>query len=392
MKRAVPLVVPALLLSIAAGLALARPLPDRLASAVHAAPLVVFGGGALLGLVLRRGRLVLGLVVLALAERALAYFGGRALFDAVALLLPLNLGIIAWLREANLLTTRGVSRFGVPFLQAGAVAIIQRPELAALAGRLERPLVALNPGPWTALPQPALAAFATALCLILARFLMQGGPLAAGAAWALVASFLALDAAGTGRPASVHFVTAGLLFVVGATWEPRRVVHLDDVTGLPTSFALNKVLRRLPRRYTLARVEIDEFATFREEHGADAARGMLRLVADALTKVGGRGRAFYCGAYAFAVVFKRTSAPTASRHLDIVRRSVAAASLDVRMPERPRADRPARADAAVRTLSVTISVGVAEPEGRDADPHGVLRAADRALDRAKQAGLNRVSA
>ena len=392
MKQGALLVVPALLLSIAAGLALVRPLPDQLAAAVRAAPLVVFGGGALLGLLIRRGRLGLGLVVLALADRALVHFDDRAVFDAVAFLLPLNLGVITWLGEASLLTVRGASRLGVLLLQAGAVVIIQRPELAALAVRLDRPLVATNLGTWTALPQLALAAFAAALGLVLARFFVQGGPLAAGAAWALVASFLALDATSTGGSAGVHFVAAGLLLVVGATGEPQHVVHLDDVTGLPTSFALNKALRRLRRRYALARVEIDEFATFREAHGPVAARRMLRCVAETLTKGSGRGRVFYCGAYAFAVVFKRTSAKAASGHLDTVRRAVAAATIEVRVPGRPRADRPARVDSTVRNLSVTISVGVAEPDGRGADPHEVLRAAERVLDRAKQAGLNRVSA
>ncbi|MEK7859859.1 MAG: diguanylate cyclase [Chloroflexota bacterium] len=392
MTRAVSLVVTALLLSLAPVLALARPLPDWLAAAVHAAPLVVFGGGALLGLLIGRGRLLLGLVLLALADSALVYLGDRAVFDAVALLLPLNLGVIAWLGEASLLTVRGRSWLYLLLLEAGAVAILQRPELAALATSLEQPLVATSLGPWTALPQLSLLAFAAALGLVLGRLFVGGGPLAAGTAWPLVASFLALDGASLGRPASVHFVTAGLLLVVGAAWEPPRVVHADDVTGLPTSFGLNKALRRLPRRYALARVEIDDFVTFRTEQGADAASRMLRLVAEALTKVGGRGRAFYCGAYAFAVVFRGKSAETAARRLDIARRTIEAATLDVRVPERPHPGRPARAAAAVRTVSVTISVGVAQPAGRGADPHEVLRAADRALDRAKEAGQNRVSA
>ena len=92
------------------------------------------------------------------------------------------------------------------------------------------------------------------------------------------------------------------------------------------------------------------------------------------------------------MLFRRTSAGTAIRHLDVVRRTVEAATLDVSTPERPRAGRPARGGAVKQTVSVTISVGVAQPASRGADPHEVLRAAERALDRAKQAGLNRVFA
>src|SRR5712691_269604 len=383
--RIASIVVPALLLSIAAALVLVRPLPDWLAPAVQAAPLVVFGGGALLGLFIQRGRLVLGLMVLALVR-----FSGRAAFDAVALLLPLNLCAIAWLGEANLLTVRGGSQLGLPLLQAVAVVILQHPQFSALAALLKRPLVAANLGTWTALPQLAILAFAAALCLVLARFLMDGRAPAGGAAWALVASFLALDGAGAGGPASIHFVAAGLL-LVGAAREPLRAVYLDDVTGLPVSFALNKALRRLPRRYALARVDIDEFETFRAENGSDAARRMLRLVARALTKVGGRGSVFYCGEHVFAIIFRRTSAQAAARHLELVRRTVERANLDVRVAEPSRPGQPKRVASIARTVSVTLSVGVAQPEGRGADPHEVLRTADRALDRAKEAGENRVS-
>jgi len=246
-------------------------------------------------------------------------------------------------------------------------------------------------GAWTALPQLALVAFAAALGLVLTRFLVDHRALTVATAWALVASFLALDGASAGGPASIHFVAAALLLVVGTTLEPSRIAYRDDVTGLPARLALHQALRRLPRSYALACVEIDDFSRFREEHGADAARCMLRLVAEALTKIRGRGRAFSREGHTFAVVFRRTSAEAAAHHLDVVRRAVEAATLEVRVPERPRAGRPARGGIVKRTVAVTLSAGVAQPEGREDDPHEVLRAAERALDRAKQAGQNRVA-
>jgi GGDEF domain-containing protein len=97
------------------------------------------------------------------------------------------------------------------------------------------------------------------------------------------------------------------------------------------------------------------------------------------------------------VLFRRTSSTAATGHLNAVRRRIEAASVDVRIPERPRpagqpasrTDRPTRV--VERTVSVTISAGVAEPENGHADPHEVLRAAEAALGRAKEAGQNRVS-
>jgi GGDEF domain-containing protein len=389
LTRAASLAVPALLLSAAAGLAVARTLPDWLATGLRAAPLAVFIGGGLLGLLVRRGWVVLGLVVLALADLALTLGGHRAVYQVVALLLPLNLGVIAWLGETSLLTVRGAAPLGAIVLQAGAVAVLQRPELAAVTAVLNQPLVAMTQTSWTTLPQPALGAFALALGLVLAHSLVGGRPLAVGVTWALVASFLALDGAGSGRPATAHLVIAGLLLVAGAMLEPRRAAYLDGVTGLPGRLALNAALRRLPRRYALASVEIDDFRAFRAEHGVDAGRRMLRLVAGALAKVGGGGRAYYCEGPAFAVVFRRRTAAAAVRRLDVVRRAVERATLDIRVADRRH---PARARAVERTVAVTISAGVAQPERRGVTPDEVLLAAGRALDVAKLAGLNRVVA
>lgn len=389
MTRAASLAVPALLLSVAAGLAVTRTLPDWVAIALRAAPPVVFVVGALVGLLLQQGRLALALVSLALADLALAHLGTPVVLDAVAILLPLNLGAIACLAEASLLTAPGTARLGAIALQASLVVLLQRLEVAAVAPSLDR--VGPDLASWTTVPPIALATFAAGLGLVAVGFRMSSRPLAVGAAWALLASFLALDTAGAGGSPRVHLVIAGLLLVTGAALEPRPSRYVDAMTRLPGRLGLNETLRRLPRRYALACVEIDDFRTFREEHGADAARRMLRRVAGTLAGVGGGGCAFYCEGHAFAIVFRRTSAAAAARHLDVVRRAVELAMLDVRVPERPRPGRPARAGGVEMAVAVTISVGVAQPERPGVDPHEVLLAAGRALDRAKQSGRSRVA-
>jgi GGDEF domain-containing protein len=119
---------------------------------------------------------------------------------------------------------------------------------------------------------------------------------------------------------------------------------------------------------------------------------MLRLVATALTKVGGRGRVFYLGEQTFAVVFRRMSQPTATQHLDAVRRAVEAATVEVAVPEPRRPGKPTRPGTAKHAVPVTISVGIAESKGNGADPHKVLRAAEHALDRVQQAAPQPLSA
>src|SRR5262245_41011126 len=231
-------------------------LPDPFAMATDVVPLIVFGGGVLFGLLTRRYRLVLGVVVLALTDAALVNFGGREVAIAVAALLPLNLAVIAWLGREIPLAGRGAALFGTAFLQAGVVALLHQPALASLTASLEQPLVAADLKTWTALSQIAVLVFVLALGLALVRFLAGGRqPIAVGAVWALIASFLALDELGSGGPARIHLAAAGLLLIVGGSRERRRGAHIDEVTGLPARLELNKTLQLLAGRYTLARVE-----------------------------------------------------------------------------------------------------------------------------------------
>ena len=358
--------------------------------AVHAAPLLVFGGGALLGLMTGRGRLLLGLMVLALTTAALINFGTRTTFYAAALLLPLNLGVIAWFGETRALSRRGASWLGLILLQAGLVGLLQVLHPTALDASLEQPLVAVGGGTWTSLPQLAVFAFAVMLGVHLTRFVRRRQPLTAAAVFALIASFLALDAAGSGGPSELHFAAAGMLLALGTVLEPRPMVHRDPVTGLPASLEFNKMMRHLSRHYVLACAAIDDFRSFRQEQGAEVADRMLRRVAQELAKIGGGGRVFYLMRdHQFAVVFRHKSPETVASHLDVVRRAVERVTLDVKVAQPTKSGQKGPV-IVQRTVGGTISAGIAEPQRADVDPFNVLRDAEDSLRRAQHEGMNRI--
>jgi diguanylate cyclase (GGDEF)-like protein len=364
-------------------------MPASIATAVDALPLLVFGAGALLALVQRRARLMVGVIILALADSALVNVGSRSVFDAVAILLPLNIAVVVWLGDENPFAGRGALLFGITLLQAAIVAVLLNPGLAVTES-LDLPLVSGSLGTWTGVPRLAFFTFALALGVVLVRLYMHGQPLAAGAAWALVASFVALDGVSAGGPVGVHFAAAGALLLVGATWEPRQKVTTDEVTRLPVRIELQRALRRLSKRYTVAYVEVDDFANFRQEHGVEAAHRILRAVARRLRRLRGHGQAYYCDGPTFAVLFPRTPIRRAMRYLDAVRIKVEDITVDVAVTVASPASKTQRAAVRERTVSVTISAGVAEARA-GADPKLVLDAADHALTRARQAGMNRVS-
>jgi len=94
------------------------------------------------------------------------------------------------------------------------------------------------------------------------------------------------------------------------------------------------------------------------------------------------------------VLFARATAAEALPHLEVVRRGIAEASFVLRGSRRPRKKpvTPKPPSGPQVTVALTVSIGLAEPDERkgNVSPQQVLRAADKALYRAKGAGRNRL--
>ena len=351
---------------------------------------VVFGGGILLAWRFDRSRLVLALLVLALADRALLY-GTPSVSRAVALLLPLDLAALSWLSERGLLTPRGQVKLMVLLLQALAVTLFSRPEFSAAGAWLDHTLVEsawLHP---FGLPQATVLAFALAGALVALRFVRHPTALESGSVWALVAAFLALLARPAGPAATIYITTAALILVVSLVETSHGMAYGDELTGLPGRRALNEALLKLRGRYAIAMVDIDHFKRFNDEHGHDVGDQLLRMVGARLAGVGGGGRAYRYGGEEFAVLFPAKSAEEIVPYLEALRIGIAASAFTVRGRRRPRGkpEKP-RASGGRQKVSVTISIGVAEAGRQHPTPERVIEAADAALYRAKKAGRNRL--
>jgi len=128
---------------------------------------------------------------------------------------------------------------------------------------------------------------------------------------------------------------------------------------------------------------------------------VLRAVAARLGKAKGGGRAFRYGGEEFTIVFPGKGRDEAIPHLEALRAEIEESRFAVRRMGRPR-KKPAspgkirkpfakRKKKSPRRLSVTVSMGVADRTEKAATPEAVVKAADRALYRAKRAGRNRVA-
>jgi diguanylate cyclase (GGDEF)-like protein len=375
-------------------------LPRAFAPALQAFPYLVFGVGLFLGWYFHRGRIVFITLVLAAADWALELAlggSGRAatrtiVFQSVALLLPLNLAVYGSVAERGILNKRTLLLLAPLPLQGLAVWELCLAGLKGPAAWLSSRVVGWSVSQWTPLTQPALLAFALALGLQIMRWGRTRHPMEGAVLWAMVAAVVALQGTRFGWDPSQFLATAGLILVVGLLQTSYRMAYHDELTGLPGRRALNEALLRQGSRYAVALVDIDHFKKFNDTYGHDVGDQVLRMVASKLAQVSGGGEAFRYGGEEFCVLFPGGSVQDARVHLEALRKTVEGSGFVLRGRGRPRKkpSNPAPARGPRREVTVTISIGVAERNGRHADPNQVIKAADQALYRAKEEGRNRV--
>jgi diguanylate cyclase (GGDEF)-like protein len=141
-------------------------------------------------------------------------------------------------------------------------------------------------------------------------------------------------------------------------------------------------------------VDIDHFKRCNDRYGHDVGDQVLRMVAGRLGSVSGGGKAFRYGGEEFAILFPGKNRAECIPHLEKLRETIRDTSFTLREADRPRRKpkTPRAARTPARTIRVTVSIGAADRSTRHPEPEEVIKAADRALYRAKKAGRDRVVA
>ena len=240
--------------------------------------------------------------------------------------------------------------------------------------------------------QFALLTFAAAAAMFAFRFWVVRKPIEAGYFWATIAAFLALTSRGAGV-SKFYMASAGALLTMSLMESSYRMAYHDELTGLPARRAFNDALNRVAERYALAVVDIDHFKKFNDTYGHDTGDQVLRMVASKLARVSGGGEAFRFGGEEFCILFPGRTVRDALPYLERMRAEIADTAFFVRGQDRVIKSIEHRASSESSKgidTRVTISIGVAGANGRMAKVDDSLRAADKALYRAKHEGRNRV--
>ena len=406
-----PLLPPvAIILAAALALWAGPALPPSLAGLKEYGAYFVLVVSAGVGLWFNRGRALVAAISLLLAYAGYQYalgfgpesFTARAVYAAITVLVPANVLV------ALLLPERGVSYHGDYrwlFIAAGEVLLvawIAASGRSALSGTVWQDM--LDHWLLRSPPVPLLgrilfvAAFAAAFWRAWPRKTDRFAPLDVGIGGALLAFYVACEWAKSPAVLGVFTASAGAVLVVAMLQESYRLAFHDELTGLPGRRALLEAMAGLGPHYVIAMSDVDHFKSFNDTHGHDIGDQVLKLVAARLAEVEGGGRAFRYGGEEFTVLFPHASLAEAEPHLEAIRAAIEAYRMAVRGEDRPkdkeegaRHRHPDESLPPEKRLSVTISIGCAEPSAKARTPSQVLKAADEALYRAKRGGRNRVS-
>ena len=404
-----PALAPAvILLAAVLGLAAGPALPPSLSGLKTLGPGVVLLLGTGIGAWFNRGRAFIALASLLAAfigySLALEYgadsFAARAVFTASAIFVPLNFLL------ALVFPERGISHhFNYRWLMLAVVETVFVAWIASaghsnLSGTVWRDLLEhwLLRSP----PTPILGRLVFAVAFVAAAIrawpkvpVTETRPLDIGLVAALVAFFIACEWADKSGAFAAFMTAAGSILLVSLLQESHRLAFRDELTGLPSRRALEERLHGLGPVHAIAMLDVDHFKKFNDTHGHDIGDQVLRLVAARLAQATGGGIAYRYGGEEFCILFPEARLADAQPHLEKLCADIAAYRMAMRRDDRPKDQEAGTKLRSLRspekTLSVTVSMGIAEPNDARATPAEVLRAADKALYRAKEGGRNRVS-
>jgi diguanylate cyclase (GGDEF)-like protein len=380
-------------------------------------PFAVLFIATLISIWFNRGRACIASASLGVASAGYSFaleFGATE-FPAQATLTALSVFVPANILIALALPERGITYFRNYRWLMGATIQIVLTAWVAGAGRND-----LSGTVWvTALdhwllrtgPLPLLAGVLTLAAFGMAayRAWTQRAPVEIGMLGVLIAFSVACLWPTSPVVFGMFMFSAGTILLLAVLQESHRMAFQDELTGLPGRRALEERLVALGPVYTMGMVDVDNFKKFNDTHGHDVGDHVLRMVGARLSEVGGGGRAFRYGGEEFCVLFDGQSLSEAMQHLEAIRQNIEQYRIAVRSEQRrknareendrrfpPKKKPPNGNSSTMRSnrgekLSVTVSIGVAERSEILDSPKIVIRAADRALYRAKEGGRNRVS-
>lgn len=318
-------------------------------------------------------------------------------YQAFVLLIPMNMLLFTLMRERGIFSTATRLRFIFLALQGGVFLWLFTRHFADLLPYITRNYTRLPLFSNLLVPQPAMVIGALCFTAIFLLALYRQSPIDSGLLGALSAFFIACNWRTDCNIHSAYCTAGALIITLSVLRDSYNMAFRDDMTGIPSRRSLNERLQGLGRRYTVAMLDVDHFKRFNDTYGHDVGDQVLKMVARKMMSVGGGGKAYRYGGEEFTIIFSGRRAEDALPYLDELRKTIADYRLALRGGGRPKNQQEGKGKRGNSTgrcgeayAAVTVSIGVAESGNELNSAAEVMKAADKALYKAKNMGRNQV--
>lgn len=329
-------------------------------------------------------------------QTSLKAFSALFTYTSISVLLPLLIFIFIFLPERGLRNRYGILiSFTIPSLFIIAYAIFKLVPEANLIMILDDHFK-IRPYENVILSKNIMIFYCLVFVIACYRLCVTNNEYYAALLSVLTFSFIVLACFNLEKISVIMLSFVGVSLIISLMRGAHDMAYRDDLTGLLGRRALNERLKGLGKRYVLAMADVDHFKNFNDTHGHDVGDEVLKMVARNIGMVKGGGTAYRYGGEEFCIVFSGKDIEYSKPFLEAVRMNIE----NYKMALRDTENRPKKKEVAKerrgrrtkarsgKTVSVTISIGLAEPNEKQVKVDEVLKAADTALYKAKQNGRN----
>ena len=322
-------------------------------------------------------------------EGTLSTNGKIILYDLLCLIIPINFVILNFLKERGILNQYGIKR--LLFVAFQVVLVTWLVHSGSTYSSFTIPGIDIFPFKYSStIKQPLFIVMTLSLIILVVDWVIQGSQLRYAWILILASMMLALHHINDKQVATIYFILGGMITITAIIIHSYNLAYKDELTQLPSRRALKQKLSSLGKTYAIAMTDVDHFKKLNDTYGHDVGDDVLKMLATHLSQVEGGGKAYRYGGEEFTIVFPGKDAKNAAVYPEALRTTIDSTPFTIRHKKRPRS-KPENNNivSGTKSLNVTISIGVAGKSDSQS-PQDVIKAADKALYRAKKAGRNQV--
>ncbi len=243
------------------------------------------------------------------------------------------------------------------------------------------------------IPVISLFTFVIIITFMIFKFVSSRDVRNGGYLFVTISVFLSVCSSEPVPTLMLFFTVSGLILLITTIEASFSMAYIDELTGLHGRRSLNETLSTLNKNYAIAMIDIDHFKKFNDRYGHKTGDQVLKMVAAKLSEVTGGAKSFRYGGEEFTTIFPGKTSKEAKPFMEEYRAILESTEFIVRSPIRRSSTSKNRGKSTSKdrkTVTVTVSIGIAEYSGNQTKPEKVLKAADKILYKAKRLGRNRV--